>query len=521
MKHMRKILALLVAVVMTLAMSVTAFAEGEGYTITAPSGSTHTYKVLQIFKGDLSSGKLINVKWGKNGTGTENNAVDQTILDTLSAIDANAADSVKLETIKNYVSVNDNNAYGEVTDGHPLTGVPAGYYLIKDLDNSVTGEDAYTTYIVKVVNSVTITPKSDVPSSEKKVKDINDSKERVKTGWQETADYDVGDEISYKIEATLPDDAAAFGAYKTYFLNFVDDMSKGLTYKTGSSVVYVNGEKIEDYTLEPADVTGQTKKGTETYDSSYEGGKVYKWSIADVKAAPISAVAGSKITIEYTCTLDDDAVIGKDGNPNKMHIEFDNNPNSEGTGEFGETPDDVNIVFTYKVVVDKIDQDYEPLNTAGFTLYKFILPAGDSSEEGSWVPVGQPQTGVSQFEWLRIDDGKYKLVESTVPDGYNPIPDIEFEITATHTNDPETLELTAFTVDNDKLQASLDAGTINRKKTGETHSAVSGEIYGEIINQQGSSLPETGGVGTTMFYVIGAILVIGAGVVLVTRRRMA
>ena len=127
-------------------------------------------------------------------------------------------------------------------------------------------------------------------------------------------------------------------------------MSKGLTYKAGSAVVKVNGNQVG--TLEP---TSATYAGTES-ESAYTGGTVLTWSIADVKATPYSAGNNAVITIEYTATLNENAVIGSAGNPNMMHIEYSNNPNGSGTGK---TPDDTNIVFTYKTVVNKVQENPE------------------------------------------------------------------------------------------------------------------------------------------------------------------
>ena len=137
----------------------------------------------------------------------------------------------------------------------------------------------------------------------------------------------------------------------------------------------------------------------------------------------------------------------------------------------------------------------------------------------------------TSFAFNGLDDGDYVLVETKKPANYNAIDPIEFTVTGTHTaladgldkttkKDGDAYVLTGLTVNNDKLTASLEGGEI-AKTNGEKHEAVSGEIYGEVINQSGAELPTTGGVGTTMFYIIGSILVISAGVVLVTRRRMA
>lgn len=89
MKIMKRALAVIMSMVMMLALSVTAFAEGTTFKITAPTND-HQYEIYQIFTGDYSGGKLTNEKWGINGTGTTDEAVDETTLNALK--DANSSE---------------------------------------------------------------------------------------------------------------------------------------------------------------------------------------------------------------------------------------------------------------------------------------------------------------------------------------------------------------------------------------------------------------------------------------------
>lgn len=499
MKRMKKIAGLLLAVIMMLAMTVAASAEE--FTITGPNNN-HTYEVYQIFTGDLDGEVLSNVKWGKNGNRTVGEAVDPEILAALEGVAA-STDVEKLAVIKKYANLTATNKFGTVKKDQALSA-PAGYYLIKDVDGALEGtDDSYTLYIVQVLGNLTITPKGNKPSSEKKVIDKNDS-DNTTTGWQDSADYDIGDEISYQLKATLPDNVSD---YTTYSLSFVDTMSKGLTYKAGSAVVKVNGNQVG--TLEP---TSATYAGTES-ESAYTGGTVLTWSIADVKATPYSAGNNAVITIEYTATLNENAVIGSAGNPNMMHIEYSNNPNGSGTGK---TPDDTNIVFTYKTVVNKVqenpefdkdqpegeeNQKYIPLEGAGFTLYK-------KNSTGTYDKVGDEQTGVTTFTFSGLDDGDYKLEETTTPAGYNTIAPIEFTITAEHDVVSDNPALTS-------LSVAVTSGTATF-----TSATSDGSLTTDVVNQKGATLPETGGIGTTIFYVLGTILVLGAGILLITKKRM-
>ena len=207
-KAMKKLMAALLAVAMVCAMAIPAFADGSSstasapitlYKITAPA-TTHIYEIYQIFTGDYDASNasmLANIKWGDNGTGTVGAAVEQTVLDALSAVASNASDSAKLDVIENYVNLN-TTPIATVTNSN-FVEVVGGYYLIKDKDGSLSGSEPYTTYLVSVVGNVTITPKSnDVPEFKKKLKDTNDSTGNT-TGWQDSADYDIGDYIPFRL----------------------------------------------------------------------------------------------------------------------------------------------------------------------------------------------------------------------------------------------------------------------------------------------------------------------------------
>lgn len=233
-----------------------------------------------------------------------------------------------------------------------------------------------------------------------------------------------------------------------------------------------------------------------------------------------SVHAGSVISVEYTSMLNNQAVIGSTGNKNTSHVTYTNNPNDKQAGENGETPDDVVTVFTYQTIVNKVtknpaydaskdtgktgtdsdgNNEFIPLKGAGFTLCK-------KNASGTYEAVGSELKGkdMTTFTWSGLDDGDYKLVETTTPSGYNTIPDIEFTITATH-------------------DVSADNPTLISLSGGDKFTGVisTGVVSANIENQSGAQLPSTGGIGTTIFYVLGSILVIGAAVLLVTKKRMS
>lgn len=498
MKHTKKLASLLLALVMVFALATTAFA-AEDTTISAPEGSNRTYDVYQIFTGDLHEGVLSNIKWGKNGTGTVGKAVDQTILDALAAVNSKS-DTEKLAVIQTYVNF-DSTAIGTVSDSNPLT-VPTGYYLIKD-NGPVNDGEAYSLYVVQVVGPTTISPKVGTTTSDKKVKDTNDSTANSTTDWQDSADYDIGDAVPFKLSATIAQDYANYT--HDYKLTFHDKEDTGLSFNKDSVKVYVDGTLITT--------------GYEVVTEGLTGGCTFEVRFANLKDIA-SVHVGSVISVEYTSTLNNQAVIGSTGNKNTSHVTYTNNPNDKQAGENGKTPDDVVIVFTYQTIVNKVtknpaydaskdtgktgtdsdgNKEFISLKGAGFTLHK-------KNASDAYKAVGSELKGedMTTFTWSGLDDGDYKLVETTTPSGYNTIPDIEFTITATHDESSDNPTL-----------ISLSGGD---KFTGVVSTGV---VSANIENQSGAQLPSTGGMGATIFYVLGSVLVIGAAVLLVTKKRMS
>ena len=501
-KHTRKIISLVLTLVMVLSMTATVFAAEGDYTITVADTDDRTYAVYQIFKGDLYEGKLSNIVWGAQGTGAVGEKVDSTLIETLGEVNSQADYAEKFNVIKNYVDFSKGNS-GTVNKNEALE-VPAGYYLLADVTENVTGGEAYSLYVVSIVGDTTITPKAGKVTSQKKVDDANDSTGTENgTDWQDSADHDVNDAVPFQLKGTLPED---YANYSKFYYVFHDKQSAGLSFNKESVKVYVDDTLLTSGYSVVTENLGQD----ETFNVVFE----------DLKAIEeVTITASSVITVEYTSTLNDQAVIGSEGNPNVMYLEYSNNPNWESAwgndnidndndgekdeedekeGPTGETPEDKVIVFTYRVVVNKVDEQGNALQGAGFTLYK------KNAETEEYVAVGTELVGgeMTTFEWLRIDDGEYKLVETTTPAGYNTMADVEFTVSATHVIEAAEPTLT-----------ELAGGDMF---TGEVSTAT---LTANVVNQSGTVLPETGGVGTTLLYVFGAVLVLGAGVVLVTKKR--
>ena len=486
-KAMKKLMAALLAVAMVCAMAIPAFA--------AVDISSHTFEAYQIFAGDLNEGTLSNVKWGSNVTDpdflnalkTANTAYSactdaKGVAEALSSTPSLAADFAKFAA--EHVT-----GTAVATGTGSVTLLSAGYYLIVDTTNVTDKHDAKNLSLLKVSSATTVTPqvKTDIPTLEKKVKDINDTT-GVESDWQDSADYDIGDIIPYKLTATL----GKLDNYDKYYVKFVDTMTN-LTYVTDSASV-----KIDTTPLTPT----QYKL---TWDAP---SKTLEIEITDVKV--LGAVNSSVITVEYKATLDDTAVLGSTGNPNQAHLIFSNNPNGEG---YGKTAPDKNIVFTYKVDANKVDPDLNKLPGAAFELFKHVK---DSSGNLTWESKGvmnatknsdgtytiDNATTVTEFAWNGIDDGDYKLVEVVTPAGYNTMAELLFTVTATHSETADNPVL--ITLSGDSFTGDVDTGILTS----------------QIVNNRGTTLPSTGGIGTTIFYVVGCGLMVAAIVLLVTKKRM-
>lgn len=486
-KAMKKLMAALLAVAMVCAMAIPAFA--------AVDITSHTFEAYQIFAGDLNEGTLSNVKWGSNVTDPDFlNALKTANTAYSACTDAKGVAGV-LSEHKNLANDFAKFAAEHVTGTAVASGTgsvtlpSAGYYLIVDTTNVADKHDAKNLSLLKVSGATTVTPqvKTDIPTLEKKVKDINDTT-GVESDWHDSADYDIGDTIPYKLTATL----GKLDNYDTYYVKFVDTMEH-LTYVADSAIV-----KIDTTTLTPT----QYKL---TWD---EASKTLQIEITDVKV--LGAGNNSVITVKYKATLDDTAVIGSTGNPNEAHLVFSNNPNGEGHGE---TPKDKNIVFTYKVDANKVNPEGAILPGAAFELWKKVK---DSSGAETWVSKGvvnatknsdgtytiQDATTVTHFEWKGIDDGDYKLVEVVTPAGYNTMAELLFTVTATHSETADNPVL--ITLNGEAFSGDISTGILTS----------------QIINNRGTTLPGTGGIGTTIFYVVGGGLMVAAAILLITKKRM-
>lgn len=493
---MKKFKLLLAAFVATLFAFVggNAFA----YTITIDHvADGHTYEAYQIFDGDLASdGKtLSNIKWGSGVTPftfkekSEASAIAKAIegqdFDSADAKEFSKAAGANLTTP---AATSELSANGTAV----LTVSAPGYYLVKDKDGTQDGNDAaYTRFMMEVVGDVTAQVKNDKPTVQKKVKETNDSTGTT-TDWQDAADYDINDTVPFQLTAELP--KKRVDDYNHYYVEFTDTLSAGLTFKEITKVT-ADGTTLNE---------NQYKK---TVTKNSDDTTTLSIVITDVKAVADITQEENKVVVEYNAELNSNAVLGSAGNPNSVELTYSNNPNDTGDGtskpaNTGKTPKDTVKVFTYQTIINKLNENKEALKGAGFTLSK-------KDKDGNWNTVKALAAGeATTFEFKGLDAGNYKLEESTTPDGYNTIKPIEFTINAEYDVKSDDPQLTKLSGDVTSGVAKFDANEAD------------GSLKADIVNRKGSLLPSTGGMGTTILYVIGSILVLVAAVLLITKKRM-
>ena len=491
---MKKFFAILLTLALMLSLAVPAMAATTG---TVKNDTNRTYKAYQIFKGTQASGgvALGDVDWGDGIADTFLTALkDLTVNGVKSFADCNTAADVAV-ALKGVADKSDiAKAFANLAAKHLTTTatvvaanatatLDSGYYLLVDTSS---GNAAQNPALLQVTNDtdINITDKSGAPSVGKTIE-----------GEGEAAEGSIGDTFTFVLTATMP---TTFEGYDSYKVVFKDTLSKGLTYNENATV------SVEGFTVATSTDDADNTIITVTNDNVLDNG----------------VTAGSKITVTYTATLNSNAVVGAAGNPNTVKLEYSNDPNWNGTPEQEPTkvtPEDKVVVFTFELDVTKVDGS----NQASLEGAKFKL----ENKNGKWATVdangkltGWVDTKDSGsiltsgddglFKIIGLDQGTYKLHEIEAPAGYNLLKDpITIEITATVTDTEDAQELTGLTI---------QVGD----KTG-TGDVTTGIVGTTVENNAGATLPETGGMGTTIFYIVGGIMVVAAVVLLVTKKRMS
>ena len=447
-------------------------------------------------------------------------------------LDSNKADGHATAS-EEYIKADSRTKAYKVT----LSNMAQGYYLI--VQTKAAGADGKTMSQVILdthgQDATDVTVKKDTVTLTKKVQENQDGVANpAKDNWQDGADYNIGDDVPFKLTGTLPTDYANYAAYKYVFH---DSPSTGLTVKKDSIKVYKNEVSEANKLAAATDSTSGYKVSSATDDSN-----PFTVTFDNLKTAKMpngndaNIAATDKIIVTYKATLNNQAKRGAVGNPNEAWLEFSNDQYNTGEGSpTGNTPHDKVIVFTFDLVVNKYKNQVDPehkLNGAGFTLYKA------TTEDGTYNKVQTGTNAQSQptyeifnedsnvFRFNGLDSGYYKIVESTVPDGFTKADDVVFSVEATYDTDKDDPKLTKLEIkDADGEVISTDTGakfTLSGISCDGKNSE-NAQINTDIVNKSGNKLPSTGGMGTVLLYVAGiAVFVLaGATLVMALRRRNA
>ena len=527
-KTIKKLLAALLAVAMVCAMAIPAFAYNPGETEENLNG-THGYSAFQIFKGVISKDNptLSGVDWGQNitepdifltnlkndptiGEKFETAATAQDVLAVISKWHDSDDNSIAFARVVCHYLYPDANANPTpvATDHTGGINIPkSGYYLIVDT-STFSDDDFYHAYNSFFLLNVPQTPyvvlvnhKVVKPTVEKEVYDNNDIGST--GGWGSSADHAINEPFQFRLIAKLPaseNNGRAYDYYKEYAVCFTDTLSDGITFDKLDTVEITNGDggasqviDAANYTLTPNDPQSS-----------------FKLSIDDVKTCVPDLNKGATITVTYTAHLNEKAYVNTVGggtdNKNSVYLEYSNNPRISTS--LDHTPESEVRVYTYQLNNTKYRDDDTPGNElagAGFRLYsgkdctkEQEIKLKKNITDGTYSPYFGTDAGDEmfsdehgQFNVKGLDAGTYYLKETTPPAGYSACADKEIVISATHTE-------------------------YNVSLSGESN------LNNKIINKKagGITLPSTGGIGTTIFYVVGGGLMVAAIVLLVTKKRM-
>ncbi len=487
-------------------------------TIGEESDSSRTFAAYKLLNAEISEDNknfkyTVNSKYSNILKTALSAADDADVITQIQDLD-DAGVRDLAETLYTAIKNDATLAADETLTGGATANVEIGYYLIADTTTSLN-DDVRSRLIINTADrkseGVKIELKKNKASFEKYIWDTNDSEAELPTGdlkdytgWSESADHDMENDVPFKLEVKLPSDIAL---YKNYKLVITDTLEAGLS-RNDDLKIYLNND---------TDVTNAF---------AVETGENGVFTISDnIKDNSWTFTGSDVITVYYTAKLTgDNVVFGNPGNWNEAKLEYTNDYYWNGTDgsdsdSTTETETEYAVAFTYKATIDKIDKNNAALEGAGFTLYKKIKSGGTAE----YQPVGNEITGVTRFEFKGLDDGDYMLVETTIPEGYTKADDIEFTITAGHTAKVDARGnniLNSFTVTENKGLVANLADTDITKKDSTKYEAKSGEIYGEIVNLSGSELPSTGGIGTTIFYLGGGAMAAIGGIYLISKRRM-
>ena len=499
-KAIKKLLAALLAVAMLCAMAVPAFAasssnDGKITINNAVSGQTYTiYRILELeydqtnnayrYTAVAAWNAFINTRSSDlkvdNATGTVT-WVNSDKNNNSSAIQNFADAAGKWASDNTIANDGSQKASGSTVT---FTDLPLGWYLVvSSLSNGAICSIGTTD------KEVTINEKNGAPTVDKEV--LEDSTNTYGKG----NDADVGDTVTFRATIKVTD-----GDPKNYVLH--DKMSDGLTFKGITSVTRTNAGTSTSDTLNENTHYTLTQGAGVTVDPNCTFELAFKENVLK---------PNDVVVVEYTAVINEKAVIGSTGNPNEATLEYKDG--TRGTSSSTKT-------YTWKIDIYKYFQDSagtkKPLKDATFVLYRqnssntpeYAKISADKIEWGTEKEQATPLTSDKEGKIAisRLDADTYYLEETKAPTGYNPLTS-PIEIKIEHSTMNETSASATITY---KQQGTEDSAT----------NITSTENRVEVENKTGTTLPSTGGMGTTLFYVVGGGLMVAAIVLLVTKKRM-
>lgn len=448
--------------------------------------------------------------------------------------------------------------------------MPAGYYVIVDTTEDIGTDGVRNAALLAATKNVTVRVKTDKPTLEKKI--IENAT---------PSDYSngaIGDVVNFQLKSTVPD----MSHYEDYKFVVNDVMTKGLTFN-GDVKVEINKADVTGNVevATASDVDKLLASSSDAVKTEYAGGTAIKVVFKDFFES-YKDQTGAEIVITYSATINKDAVIGVTGNPNMANLKYSNNPNEVGEGDdfnddgtdpSGNTPWDETRTYVAAVELFKTGEDGKTalpgaqfkitgtkLNTTLVTGVEYVVAENggywqikDANDNISYTDVSPDTQGLTQaaknkyvdktvqYTKNSIDrkettkevvnataevgaDGilrieglaageDYEITEVMAPNGYNMLSHpIQVTIKCDYpenANDTECTWSGTYDLQDDKGAQKL------------TFKEDVGALSFTVKNLQGSLLPSTGGIGTTIFYVLGGILVIGAGVLLIVKKRMS
>ena len=438
----------------------------------------------------------------------------------------------------------------DATDSYTID-VPYGWYIIDEITSVEGTHSASSLCMVNTSNpDVTIDIKSDYPVIKKQIlEDDNKSSIGVdKNGWNDVADFEIGQTVPYRYLTYAPN----INGYDTYYFAMHDRMNDALTFNPDSVVVKVGKftlEKDIDYKIVTEGIPEDETFQIQIMDLK---NTVNKYFYADeVDANPeTEKIYGQEIKVEYTATLNDNAQLdtGRPGFENDVRLEYSNDPDSDGAGKTGLTPWDTVVAFTFRMDGIKVnDQTPErKLEGAKFRLYSdenctqevYVkkVSGGDDytvinrdSVKGDTAPseaVEMVSDSNGVFNIIGLDSQVYYLKETKAPAGYRLLKDaIKIDVKATYGNRDNYIKGDGAT---DKTLQKLEAtaqfrefytGKYNEYENNLITDVETGAVNIKVVNKVGSKLPATGSIATVLL--VGAGSAVMASVIIRNRKKEA